>query len=99
MKKITLLLTALMFMIPTLAEATSQRTINIEYKKSIMRFSGDQSVYVDPETGVEYIVFVERRPYGLGIGITPRFEMNGTLKISNLSGIKVVDGGYYGVEF
>ena len=99
MKKLILLLTVLMFTIPALAEATSQRTINIEYKKNIMRFYGDQNVYVDPETGVEYIVFVERRPYGLGIGITPRFEMNGTLKISNLSGIRVIDGGYYGIEF
>lgn len=99
MKKLILLLTALMLAIPVLAEATSQRTINIEYKKNIMRLYSDQNVYVDPETGVEYIVFVERRPYGLGIGITPRFKADGTLKISNLSGIKVMDGGYYGIEF
>jgi hypothetical protein len=99
MKKLILLLTTLMFMVPILAEATSQRTLEIKYKKSIMRFTGEQEVYVDPETGVEYIVIFERKQYGLGVGITPRLNADGTLRVNNMYSVKVTDGGFYGIEF
>ena len=46
------------------------------------RASGDATVYTDPDTGVQYIVFSKRGNYSLGVGITPRLNPDGTPMIN-----------------
>ena len=43
---------------------------------------GDATVYTDPDTRVQYIVFSKRDNYSLGVGITPRLNPDGTPMIN-----------------
>ena len=55
----------------------SAKTEKLHYKKIEMNFTGSAKVYVDPETGVQYIVFADWFGKGYGIGITPRLDADG----------------------
>lgn len=55
---------------------TSAKTEKLHYRKIKMDFTGPTFIYIDPETGVQYIVFDEWRGDG-GIGITVRLDADG----------------------
>lgn len=43
--------------------------------------SGNVKVFVDPETGVEYLVYAEKVGYAGCGGITPRLNPDGTVRV------------------
>lgn len=45
------------------------------------KISVPYDIWVDPVTGVQYIIIKEKCGYGYGLGITPRLKKDGSLMI------------------
>ena len=60
---------------------TSATMAPMRYCVKKMDFRGPSEVFVDPETGVQYIVFDRVWRFGGGLGITPRLGADGKPKI------------------
>ncbi len=76
MKKILLVV---LIILATLSMAgwTDPRTNEYHYDK----ISVPYDIWVDPVTGVQYIVIKEKCGYGYGVGITPRLNADGSLMV------------------
>ena len=74
MKKVIFILIALVLVLCLISCEESETTIEIENNDNI-------SIWIDEETGVQYIIYSDyiRGGGGLGIGITPRLNADGTL--------------------
>jgi len=45
-------------------------------------YSDGVQYFVDPETGVNYLIAIERRDRGVGVGFTVRFNSDGTIMVT-----------------
>lgn len=63
------------------AYADTEWKFTTEYAKSKSHL--DMLILTDNETGVEYIVTIDSFTYGTGVGITPRYNSDGTLYINS----------------
>ena len=55
----------------------SAKMKNVNYHKREMSFNNKFDLYIDPETGVQYIVICEVGFSGVGVAMTPRLNADG----------------------
>ena len=76
MKKLTILVLIFILVFALVGCTTEQTAIRTESSRNI-------SVWTDPETGVQYIIYEEKTSYSGAGGITPRLNADGTLRIES----------------
>lgn len=69
--------------IETEVKANAANDFELEWMGSDYTNSWDAFLVVDETTGVNYIIVESVSGYGRGVGITPRYNADGSLRVSD----------------